>query len=97
MKAYSWPGNVRELENFIELAINKEKLPLDLLMTEKQNALPERTEMVVSSLEEMEKIHISRVLEQEKHNMTNAARVLGIGRNTLYRKVEKYQIPIAPE
>ncbi len=97
MKAYSWPGNVRELENFIELAINQETLPLSLLQKESQRTVSNDTQIELNSLEEMEKNHILRVLRQEEYNMTSAAKVLGIGRNTLYRKVQKYQIPVVAE
>ncbi len=94
MKQYAWPGNVRELENFIELAINKERLPIALLSLKKQELSSPRLELEAISLEEMEKTHIQRILQQEHYNMSNAAKVLGIGRNTLYRKVEKYGIPM---
>lgn len=97
MKKYSWPGNVRELENFIELAINKENLPLSLLQNELQQCSSEDVQVDLNSLEEMERNHILRVLRQEEYNMTSTARILGIGRNTLYRKVEKYQIPVIDE
>ena len=40
----------------------------------------------------MEKNHILNVLEINKGNITEAAKNLGIGRNTLYRKIEKYNI-----
>lgn len=97
MKEYAWPGNVRELENFIELAINKERLP-QLSMREENKVKRPVVEGIQSiSLEEMEKRHIEYILQQEDYNMTNAAKVLRIGRNTLYRKVEKYKIPIASE
>ncbi len=44
------------------------------------------------SLQRMEKGHILNVLRINKGNITEAARNLGIGRNTLYRKIEKYKI-----
>ncbi len=94
MKQYAWPGNVRELEHFIELAINKERLPIALLSLKTQELSSPRLELEAISLEEMEKTHIQRILQQEHYNMSNAAKVLGIGRNTLYRKVEKYGIPM---
>ena len=97
MKLYAWPGNVRELENFIELAINKEQLPISLLSSTQPTLSSSLIESDVVSLNEMEKIHIQRILRKEHYNMSNTAKVLGIGRNTLYRKVEKYGIPVLEE
>ncbi len=89
---YSWPGNVRELENFIELGINKEKLPMELLEDEIVVPLIAHKEINNVSLETMEKKHIAHVLENEAYNITNAAKILGVGRNTLYRKLDKHRI-----
>lgn len=92
IRSYRWPGNVRELENFIELAINKEKLPLDIL--EDDFIAKERIchFKASQSLADMEAAHIQNVLPQEANNITNTAKILGIGRNTLYRKLEKHRI-----
>jgi len=89
---YTWPGNVRELENFIELGINKEKLPMELLKDEIVVPLIAHNEINNVSLETMEKKHIAHVLENESYNITNAAKILGVGRNTLYRKLDKHRI-----
>ncbi|QUH26854.1 sigma-54-dependent Fis family transcriptional regulator [Serpentinicella alkaliphila] len=92
LKGYSWPGNVRELENFIELAINKERLPVEFLKPENilEDFKDKNVEMV--SLKFIEKEHIERVLHNQGHNISNTAKVLGIGRNTLYRKLNEYLI-----
>lgn len=89
---YNWPGNVRELENVIELLVNSEEFNFNL-----NNKLDEiRINPSISkeniSLELMEKQHIIKVLKDVKGNMTLAANILEIGRNTLYRKLEKYNI-----
>lgn len=89
---YNWPGNVRELENVIELVVNSEEFNFNL-----NNKLDEiRINPSISteniSLELMEKQHIIKVLKDVKGNMTLAANILEIGRNTLYRKIEKYNI-----
>jgi len=94
INGYSWPGNVRELENFIELAINKEKLPLELIRATEPTEMVEMALSSLVSLEELEKDHIKRVLNNEAFNITNAAKTLGVGRNTLYRKMEKHRIPM---
>lgn len=97
---YSWPGNVRELENVIERAvllgdhksITVQDLPphlytLDFRPIEK--ALREG-----ATLEEVEQEYIRRVLEKTRGNQTKAARILGIDRRTLYRKVKRYSLPL---
>ncbi|MCG8402853.1 MAG: sigma-54-dependent Fis family transcriptional regulator [Firmicutes bacterium] len=97
--SYSWPGNVRQLENCIEsmvaLAdgplITEEDLPdelkvLDLQRMETQGGL------LTQSTEEAERNTIIHALEQSKWNVTWAARLLGIGRTTLHRKIHKYNI-----
>ena len=96
---YPWPGNVRELENCIERAValtEHDKLIVD--------DLPERIrshrsgDVVVAShdptelvpLDAVERAYILRVLDAVGGNKTLAARVLGLDRKTLYRKLERY-------
>jgi two-component system response regulator HydG len=97
--AYAWPGNVRELENCIERAIalaqHDHILPDDL--PEKVRAY-RRSHVLVASddpaelvpLEEVERRYILRVMEAVGGNKSQAAQVLGLGRKTLYRKLEAY-------
>jgi DNA-binding NtrC family response regulator len=94
---YSWPGNVRELENVLERALifNKGN-PIgagELLLdsgfspepaTSREDAGP------LISLAELEKRHILQVLSLCRQNKSQAARILGIGYNTLWRKLTKY-------
>ncbi len=102
---YEWPGNVRELENMIEWMINTESIP-DMIGGGK-NVLPEKTGIKFEindrraisierdsdlSLEAMEKEHILKVLNLYDWNISKSANALGIGRNTLYRKMENYKI-----
>jgi transcriptional regulator with PAS, ATPase and Fis domain len=92
LRSYDWPGNVRELENAIERAmvvgqgnrIRPEDLPLHV---EREAARPKER-----SLEALERDHIERVLREESGNVSQAARVLGIDRGTLYNKMKKYGI-----
>ena len=89
---YDWPGNVRELENIIERALvigqADEISPDDLPFSSKELG----PEAFPKSLKMMEKIHIQRILEATGWNITRAARDLGIDRQTLYNKIEKYEI-----
>lgn len=92
MQSYSWPGNIRELENVIEHFMNSgnsEELSIDY-----HRSYSEREMFVdeVLNLEEVEKRHIIKILDKYNYNITLTAEALGIGRNTLYRKIEKYSI-----
>ncbi len=89
---YNWPGNVRELENVIERALvigrGKEIVTEDLPFSRKELG----TAALPNSLELMEKMHIKRILEETDWNISKAARVLKIDRQTLYNKIEKCHI-----
>lgn len=91
---YEWPGNVRELENFIELVINTECIPVDIEKNEEKIKIRPYGKIKDENLklDYVEKQHIIKVLEKYNGNMTLSAKALGIGRNTLYRKIKKYNI-----
>ena len=87
---YNWPGNIRELRNTIERALvvvgkkNRiESEDLNLLFLSRANPPG-------NSLEEMEKAHIQRILEQSDWNISRSAETLKIDRVTLYNKIKKY-------
>jgi DNA-binding NtrC family response regulator len=87
---YNWPGNIRELRNTIERALvvvgKKNRIEaedLNLLFLSKANPPG-------NSLEEMEKAHIQRILEQSDWNISRSAETLKIDRVTLYNKIKKY-------
>ena len=105
---YDWPGNVRELENIIELMLNTRKMPeLGKVISKGNPSLfPIQSEPEVEDpqaflnyggafkLEDVEKVHIERILKITNFNITSAAKSLGIGRNTLYRKMEQHGIQV---
>lgn len=86
---YPWPGNVRELENMIEhgviLAKHKEIRMADLPQDFCHPSPPEG-----KAIEDVMRNHILHVLEETKGNISEAAKLLGIQRMTLYNKLKKY-------
>ena len=96
LMAYEWPGNVRELENAVERAVALGSGPvvtLTDLPTNLQHGTFERRigmdELV--SLEELERRAIFRALRETAGDKLAAARRLGIGKTTLYRKLKEYE------
>jgi transcriptional regulator with PAS, ATPase and Fis domain len=97
LKTYSWPGNIRELENAIERGLNMlsdngvlvpELLQFDSPAPAK---IGERiTE--VKSLKDIERDAIVQALNLYKGNILKVSAKLGVGRNTLYRKIKEYDI-----
>jgi two-component system response regulator HydG len=93
---YPWPGNVRELENSIEAAvvlahgkrIEISDFPSALL----ENTCTPAESGSPGTMMENESRLLREVLEECSWNKKEAARRLGISRNTLYRKLKKYQI-----
>jgi len=95
--AYDWPGNVRELENAIERAVALGSGPIihiaDLpsnLQYPTTDQLPARNELI--PLEELERRAILRTLRETAGDKLAAARILGIGKTTLYRKLKQYNL-----
>jgi DNA-binding NtrC family response regulator len=95
MMAYDWPGNVRELENAIERAIALGSGPIlhagDLptnLQYGTGERLPQNDELL--PLDELERRAILRALREAGGDKLAAARMLGIGKTTLYRKLKQY-------
>jgi len=92
---YQWPGNVRELENTIERAVILAKgryIGIDSLL---QRASALGTSAIPgTSLKEVERNHIMGILNQTSGNYTEAARILGISRATLYHKVKAYGLGV---
>jgi DNA-binding NtrC family response regulator len=95
--AHDWPGNVRELRNVLErgavVAQGDVIKPADLGMAPAPVRAPgANAPGEPASLEDVEKHHISEVLAHTAGNVSQAARLLGIDRVTLYNKIRKYQL-----
>ncbi len=94
---YDWPGNVRELENAIERAVALGSGPIvhvaDLpsnLQYPTTERVPDKNELL--PLEELERRAILRTLRETGGDKLAAARILGIGKTTLYRKLKQYHL-----
>jgi DNA-binding NtrC family response regulator len=97
---YRWPGNVRELEHVIERAvllgkestIGLDDLPQPLRSSGNDGIVLAEALAKGYTLRDLEKEYIQRVLENTHGNKTEAARILGVDRTTLYRKLEEYKV-----
>lgn len=90
LEGYHWPGNVRELENVVERAVilcDSETLGLEDLSIAEASPAPESSSL--SSLAEVERVHILRVLAETEGNKSRASQILGIDRKTLFLKLRK--------
>jgi DNA-binding NtrC family response regulator len=98
LTAYDWPGNIRELENAIERAValgsgpilHSGDLPSNLQYAIPGERIPSPDEL--TTLEEMERRAILRALRETNGDKLVAARLLGIGKTTLYRKLKQYRV-----
>lgn len=98
--SYPFPGNVRELENLIEsaCAVSAENpqtiTDKDLRPMLGESAPPPRAAALNQpvSMEQMERVTIQQALRLADGNRTKAASLLGISRDTLYRKLRQYQV-----
>jgi DNA-binding NtrC family response regulator len=95
----AWPGNVRELENLVErLAIFCTSGEIGLAEVEDERRLVRPNgatgQIPATTLEDMERQHIQRVLQESAGNKSRAARALGIERKTLYQKARRLGIDL---
>jgi transcriptional regulator with GAF, ATPase, and Fis domain len=102
LRRYDWPGNVRELENCIERAviiaqgrmIDMEDLPAAVRGAETNKTIEIE---VGTSIDEVEKRMILQTLAYTRGDRSRAAQILGIGRKTLYRKLQLYHHQETPD
>jgi len=98
--SYDWPGNVRELGNCLERAValahfedvRVEDLPDKIRHLARTSALSGSDLAELLTLEEVERRHVLRVLEASNGNRTDAAKMLGLDRKTLYRKLLRWGV-----
>ncbi|MFP4629635.1 MAG: sigma-54-dependent transcriptional regulator [Desulfohalobiaceae bacterium] len=96
LRNYDWPGNVRELKNVLERAlilcedkvITEQDLPQEIGFLGLEE---ESREQGTLTLEEVQQQHIKSVLHICRGNQTQAARILGIDRKTLHRKLQEQE------
>jgi DNA-binding NtrC family response regulator len=95
---HDWPGNVRELENVIHRSLlvasapelKRDDLPRELAAEQGGAAGADNGSGELRSLEELERQAIESAIAHFGGNLSDVARQLGIGRSTLYRKLEQY-------
>ncbi len=95
MQDYPWPGNIRELRNVLERAtllsdseaLTRRDLRFDDVATRDPN--PSDLDL---TLQELERLHIERMLDAESGHVERAATRLGIPRSSLYQKIKRYSI-----
>jgi len=98
LERYSWPGNVRQLVNALQRgkilaegeAIRLQDLPPEIVSGAKQAAAPPPGTQC--DLDTLNKMHIEETYRKHKGNKARTARALGIGRRTLYRLIEKFEL-----
>ncbi|HEV8311225.1 MAG TPA: sigma-54 dependent transcriptional regulator [Methylomirabilota bacterium] len=106
LQAYSWPGNVRELQNIMERSvalvdgpiIEAKDLPLDLLLPDPRGRGGFEELPLKEAREQFERQLVLQVLERVQWNRSQAARLLGMHRNSLKAKLEAWGIRgLAPD
>lgn len=89
LEQYSWPGNIRELQHSLERAVIMEDAE-SLIPQETIDMYQEPEPQADLNLEEVERKAIMHAIHKHHGNISQAARELGLGRTTLYRKMNKY-------
>ncbi len=106
LKKYTWPGNVRELLNVLERALSSIEGDiihlgdLPFYVSRMQKKLPEQNQSTMDFKgvqARAERDAIQYALKETRHNKAQAAKLLGIHRTLLYKKMKKYNIALKPE
>jgi DNA-binding NtrC family response regulator len=86
---HDWPGNVRALENAVERALVIGRGP-EIRPSDFSFQFQADEPRGGKTLEDVERVHIERILRETQHNLSRAARILEIDRTTLYNKLRRY-------
>ena len=106
LKKYAWPGNVRELSNVLERALSSTEgntihlSDLPFYVSRMQKKLPRQNETAIDIKgvqARAERDAIRYALKESGYNKARAAKLLGIHRTLLYKKMKKYSIALKPE
>ncbi len=107
LAGYPWPGNVRELQNCIESAValtqfdhvGVDDLPERIARSRgtARATSPRSDPAAITPLDEVERRHVGEVLELLNGNKASAARLLGVDRRTLYRKLKRWGVDTSRE
>ena len=100
LTGYEWPGNIRQLRNCIRTMVvmcDRDKLdvsdiPLEISKRPQLEGSVSKANLAGVSLSELEKQAIVETLEKTEGNREKAAKILGIGERTLYRKIKEYNL-----
>ena len=100
LTSYDWPGNVRELINTMHRYLTLEKLDfLDTsLINDSQTEPPvsvearETNESLDATMKQLEKLYLTRVLDDNDWQQSKVSALLGVDRKTLYRKINQYHL-----
>jgi len=100
LSRYDWPGNIRQLKNAIRTMVvmcdrdqlDAQDIPPEIAQRPQLAADSRATGLAGVSLEELEKQAIIDTLARTKSNREKAAKILGIGERTLYRKIKEYNL-----
>jgi DNA-binding NtrC family response regulator len=94
LAAHKWPGNIRELENCIESAVvmaeGEVLKPEDVPLVVRNGGKASAEDLSALNWNQMEKRYVESVLASTHGNRAEAARRMGIGRNTLLRKLKEF-------
>lgn len=93
LMGHDWPGNVRELENALEHAFvlcHQATITIDHLPPEFRSSIPLSLPSTLTANGDNEIDRIVKILRKTDGNKAKAARLLGMSRKTIYRKIEKY-------
>jgi DNA-binding NtrC family response regulator len=101
LQQLSWPGNIRQLKNLIERSVlmsRKDNLDIEDFRSQPEVAAAKKGPVALPqvgtlTLEEIEVLMIKKALDFHKHKISRTAESLGLTRSSLYRRLDKYNIP----